>query len=59
MGSDIDRARAETQGVYNRLHFYSAGAALIAVHVLHAMKGRLTRKPKSAGMSREQRQTCN
>jgi selenocysteine lyase/cysteine desulfurase len=49
MEFDVDRARADTPGAQNRLHFNNAGAALMPVHVLHAMHAHLTREAEIGG----------
>src|SRR5260370_34251738 len=49
MTFDIERARADTPGVQHRIHFNNAGAALMPVHVVHAMQAHLTREAEIGG----------
>jgi len=49
MAFDIERARADTPGIRHRIHFNNAGAALMPVHVLHAMLAHLTREAEIGG----------
>jgi selenocysteine lyase/cysteine desulfurase len=44
MKFDIDRARGDTPGVQNRIHFNNAGAALMPSPVLAAVRTHLTRE---------------
>jgi selenocysteine lyase/cysteine desulfurase len=46
---DVERARAETPGVRNRLHFNNAGAALMPAPVLRAMTDHLAREAEVGG----------
>ncbi len=46
---DTERARAETPGVRNRLHFNNAGAALMPAPVLRAMTDHLAREAEVGG----------
>jgi selenocysteine lyase/cysteine desulfurase len=49
MPFDIDRARADTPGVRQRIHFNNAGAALMPVQVLHTMQAHLWREAEIGG----------
>ncbi len=49
MSIDLQRVRADTIGINNRLHFNNAGAALMPTPVLEAMTGYLRREAHRAG----------
>jgi len=49
MTFDIQRARADTPGVQNRIHFNNAGAALMPQSVLDAVQRHLTREAEIGG----------
>jgi len=57
MAIDVQRARRETPGCENVLHFNNAGAALMPQPVLHATIGHLQWKRWSAAMRRRHRHT--